>query len=195
MIAPPAFARLTSLSVMPPTAGRDHDDLDLLGRQLGERGLERLGGALNVRLEDDLELLGARSRTSRSIMLSSEMRRRRRELALAELLAAVLDDLLGDLVVLGGVHLIAGVGHAVEAEDLDRRRRTGLFERRRRDRRASRGPCRTCGRRRATSPTLQRAFLDEDGRHRAAVAVEARLDHEAGGRLVRVRRAARAPRP
>ena len=119
-------------------------------------------------------------------MPSSEIARRRGELALAVLLAAVLDDLLGDLVVLGRVDLIAGLGHAVEAEDFDRRRRTDLLERvaaivEHRAHLAERaaGDEHVAG--------AQRAFLDQDGRHRAAVAVEARLDHEAGGRLVRVR--------
>ena len=38
-------------------AGGDDVDADLLGRQLGERVRERLGRALHVGLEDDLELL------------------------------------------------------------------------------------------------------------------------------------------
>ena len=114
------------------------------------------------------------------------MRAVRRELALAVLLAAVLDDLLGDLVVLGRVHLIAGLGHAVEAEHLDGRRRAGLLERLTAivEHRADLAE-RAAGDEDVAD--AQRAFLDQDGRHRTAVAIEARLDHETRGRLVRVR--------
>ena len=51
------------------------------------------------------------------------------ELLLAPLLAAVLDELLGRLLVGDDVEHLAGVGHAVEAQHLDRRRRAGLVHR------------------------------------------------------------------
>src|SRR5207237_1200179 len=99
----------------------------------------------------------------------------RRQLALAELLAAVLDNLLGDLVVLGSVDLITGVGHAIETEDLDGRRRTGNFDAFTAiiEHRANLAE-RTAGEEDVTD--AQRALLDEDGRHRTAVAIETRFD-------------------
>ena len=64
-----------------------------------------------------------------SRMFSSDTRPVPAELLLAARVVPVLDQLLGRLLVGDDVEDLARVGHAVEAEHLDRRRRAGLGER------------------------------------------------------------------
>ena len=63
-----------------------------------------------------------------------------------------------------------------------------------RDRRSARGPCRRSVPAMNVSPTLQRAVLHEDRRHRAAAAIELRFEHGARRVALRVGLAARGCR-
>ena len=185
MIAPPAFARLTSLSVMPPTPAAITLTRTFSVDCLISAALSASAEPWTSALRTIFSSLDGIDGVALHHVLEGHPRRRR-ELALAELLAAVLDDLLGDLVVLGGVHLIAGLGDTIETEHFDRRRRTRFFERVAAivEHRADLAEHAT---RDEHVAGAQRAFLDQDRRHRTAVAIEARLDHETGGRLRRGR--------
>ena len=88
-------------------------------------------------------------------------------------------------VVLDHADELAGLGDAVEAEDLDRLAGPRLLDACRPCSRASRarGPS---GRRRRRVADLERAALDEDRHDGAAARVELGLDDDAGGLRVRV---------
>ena len=116
-----------------------------------------------------------------SRMFSSDTRPRARQLLLAARVVPVLDQRLGRLLVGDDVEDLARVGHAVQAQHLDRRRRAGLGDR-----------LSLVVQHGADLPDVlagddqvadaQRAFLDQDGRDRAARAVEPRLDDVPLGR-------------
>ena len=173
-----ADASSTSDSVMPPTEPwmtlRRTSSVD----SRRERVADRLDRALHVGLEDDLQLLDLAALDLLVEIVERDLRGLR-HLGLALLAAAMLGDLARLRVVLHDDEDVAGLGHAAEAEDLDRRRRSGRLDAPAPCRRSSRGRGRTARRRRTGSPTLERAFLHEDRRHRAAAAIEARLDDRA----------------
>ena len=106
-------------------------------------------------------------------------------LALVLLGLAALGDLEGLLRVLDRVERVARGGHVGEAEDLDRGRRAGLVDllavlvRHRADLAEART-------REDEVTNLERAFLDEDARHRTTTAIEEGLEHDAAGGLLRI---------
>ena len=135
---------MTSVSLMPPTAGVQHAHRHLVGRQLLRRADDRLERALHVGLDDDRQLLAPRRRRSARTSARACRGHRRppprsRAAALAEL-----GDLARAALVLDHDELVAGERHAVEAQHLDRRRRPGLVDRLAARRRAARarGPIR-----------------------------------------------------
>ena len=101
---------------------------------------------------------------------------------------------LGRLLVGDDVEHLAGVGDAVEAQDLDRRRGTGLGQRLPLVAQHRADLARVLAGDHEVAD-LERPVLDQDGRDGAARAIEARLDDVPLGRLVRVGLAARARRP
>ena len=179
-----ALARLTSDSVMPPTPVEmtltPTLSVDSLVSAFATASTEPCTSALRTILT---------SLTSPALILSrmfsSDTRPRARQLLLAARVVPVLDQRLGRLLVGDDVEDLARVGHAVEAQHLDRRRRAGLGDR-----------LALVVQHGADLPRVlagddqvadaQRAFLDQDGRDGAARAIEPRLDDVALGRLVRV---------
>ena len=112
---------------MPPTDGVDDVQAHLRRSRAGvSASRDRLDRALHVGLDDDLQLLDLAALDLLVEVLERDLRGRAAISALALLAAAVLGDLRAFCVVLDGVERVARVGHAVEAEDLDRRRRAGL---------------------------------------------------------------------
>ena len=121
-----------------------------------------------------------------AIICSSEPRMpagARRPFAL--LARAVVGDFAGAGFALDHREPVAGVRRAVEAEHLDRGRRTGCVDGVARvgDQRAHAAPF---GAGHHDVADVQRAALDQHGRDRAAAAIELRLDHGAFGGAVRI---------
>ena len=163
-------------------AGVDDVDLDLAGRQLGQRLRQRLVAALHVGLDDQRQRLdGVLGHLVEHVL---ELRRLLLgELHVAELALAEQRDLARLALVAQHHHLLAGERHVGQALDLDRDRRTGLCD-------ALAG---LVGHRAHAAEhragqhdvaALQRARLDEHGRDRALALVEPRLDDDALGRRV-----------
>ena len=120
MMALPAAAVSTSDSVMTPTPESRIFTPTLRGGELLQRLRDRLGGALHVGLDDDVELLGwppvlalaNRSSSVARLTLPSSFARAFSARCSATSLAAFSSC--------DHVELVAGGGHAGEAEHLDR---------------------------------------------------------------------------
>ena len=141
----------------------------------------RLDRALHVGLEDDLDLLDVARLDLVEDVLERDAVGRAGELLLAALVVPVLDERLGGLLVVDDVEELARVGDAVEAEDLDGRRRAGLGDGLALVAQHGADLARVLARDEQVAE-LERALLDEDRRDRAARAIEARLDDVALGR-------------
>ena len=130
MTASDAAASITSDSLMPPTPSWMTSTVISLLRQLRDLVLERLERAGHVGLDDQGRLAPRPSSCARAQTSSSETRTpraARQRLALQPVLA--LGGLLARLaLVLDDAHDLAGVGHAVEAEHLDRHAGRGLVD-------------------------------------------------------------------
>ena len=153
----------------------------------GDLVLERLQGAGDVGLEDDVELLDLALLGPREDLLEADLAGLAAGQRLGlEPVGALAGELAGAAVVLDHLHELAGVADAVEAEHLDRHPRAGLLDPLAGEvvHRPHPAPLRT-GDERVADP--QRAALDQDGDDRAAAGVELGLDHGAGGRGVGVR--------
>ena len=165
-------------------AGQHDRDLDLVLRQLGDLVLEGLERAGHVGLEHEAELVEPAA-------LVEDRRERALDAAAARLLleleavGALAGERAGLAVVLDHVRELAGLGHGVEAEHLDRLGRTGRLD----------ALARVVGHRADAAPVgagddrvadLQRAALDEHGDDGATARIELGLDHGAGGVRVRV---------
>ena len=171
---------------MPPTPAWIIARADLVGAELFQRARDRLQRALHVGLDDQRKFLAAGGLELAHHLLerAAHAARARRHLV-AFLPGTIVGDLAGARFAIDDRQSIAGLGRAVEAQHLDRHRRTGRF-----DRRAG------IARQRAHSAPFgagdddvadaQRAALHQHGRDRATAAVELGLDHGAFGRTVRV---------
>ena len=150
-----------------------------------ERADDGLDRALHVALDEQRELLLARSILERLHHLLERARRAGRAQRLAALADAIVGDLAGALLVLDDGDLIAGLGRRVEAQHLDRHRRTGRVDVLALvvDERAHAAPGHAGD---DDVADLQRAALDEHGADRAAAALELGLDDDAFGRAVRI---------
>ena len=101
--------------------GADDVDRDLLLRQLGDLVLERLQRAGHVGLEQQVELTaggGAGLRVEDVLERDAAALAAGQGLGL-QALAALVGELARLAVVLDDAHVLAGVGHGVEAEHLD----------------------------------------------------------------------------
>ena len=118
-------ASVASDSVMPPTP-LDHVDCDLVGRQLRQRIAQRLDRTLHVGLDDQVD--GSLALPSPICDMMSSMRLPGPCLAggLAALGLALLRDVLRQALVLDHDEVVAGIGHARQAEHLHRDRRAGF---------------------------------------------------------------------
>ena len=119
-IASDAAARLTSDSVMPPTPERTTVTCTSSCGQLGDLVLERLERAGHVGLEDERELLESAARTGRRSSPANLAAAAAGLLLELEALRALAGERAGLAVVLDDVGVLAGLGHGVEAEHLDR---------------------------------------------------------------------------
>jgi hypothetical protein len=108
---------------------RVHDvDLDLVGRQLGQRLRQALVAALHVGLDDERQRL--RAALAHLVEHVLELRGLLlRELDVAELALAEQRDLARLALVAERDHVLAGERHVGQALDLDRDRRPGLLDR------------------------------------------------------------------
>ena len=129
MMAPPAFARLTSDSVMPPTPVEMTSTLTCSVDSLVSALRDRLGRALHVGLEDDLQLLdlaaldlcrGCSRARPWPVPASSFLRRASRRCSTSSLAAFSSATAL---------KTSPASGTPSRPEHLDRRRRAGLGER------------------------------------------------------------------
>src|SRR5918994_1748601 len=167
-------------------AGEDHLHLDLGLRELGDLVLERLERARHVGLEHQVEVLqqpapgvledrrqGARALGAPGLGLRLQAR------------GALARELAGLAVVLHHAHVLAGLGHGVEAEHLDRlgRRRVLDLAAAVVVQRADAAPVRA-GDDRVADP--EGAAVDQHGDDRAAARVELGLDHHARRLDVRI---------
>ena len=167
-------------------AGADDVDRDLVLGQLGDLVLERLGGAGDVGLDEQVELLElARLDVLEDVLQRALAARAARVLLLLEALLALVGELARAAVVLDRADVLAGLGDAVEAERLDRIAGVGLLDALAGEvvHRAHAAPV---GARDERVADAQRAALDEDRDDRAAARVELGLDDDAGRRRVRV---------
>src|SRR3954452_13171495 len=167
-------------------AGADDVHRHLVLRQLGDLVLERLGGAGDVGLDEEVELLElARLDLLEDVLQRALAARAPRVLLLLEALLALVRELAGAAVVLDDADVLAGLRNAVEAEHLDRVAREGLLDAVAGEvvERAHAAPV---GARDERVADAQRAALDEDGDDRAAAGIELGLDDDAGGRSGRV---------
>ena len=166
-------------------AAGDHLDLHLVGGELGERLAQRLGAALHVRLDEHRDDAGLGLAHLREHVLGTGALAG--ELDVAELALPVQRHFARLALALDREQLIAGVGRGGQAEHHHRHRGRGLLHRlavliEHGAHAAELG----AGDDRVTH--LERAALDQHGRDRAAALLDARLDHDAGGKT-RARRA------
>jgi hypothetical protein len=157
-------------------AGVDDPDLDLLVGQLGERVGQHFGRALHVGLDDDRQLLHAAFGDLLLQRFEREPAALGAERALLRLRLAERGD-LPRLAASATLERIAGLRQAARPSTS-----TGVDGPADltacRDRRSARGPADD----RAGDEVVadaQRAVLHEDGRHRAAAAIELRFEHGA----------------
>ena len=165
---------------MPPTRGADDGDLDVVRRDLLERIAQRFGAAVHVGLDQQLN-----ARHAAGLHLAEDVLELRgllmRELRLALAAVAELRDVASLALVRDDLHVVAGHRRSGEAEHDDGRRRArernrlaGLVE--------HRADAAVLLAREQDVADLQLALVDQDGRDGAAAALEARLEHDAGGR-------------
>src|SRR5690606_9530537 len=168
--------------------GMQHTRRDLVIAELGQRLDDRFDRTLHVALDDERKLLTARGGLQvrhhlldRAAAAASRTRRRK----IAALTLTVFGDLAGTRLVLDDRKAIARFRRALETENLDRHRRSGLRHLLTLivDQRAHAAPFRTGD---DDVATLQRAALHEHGRDRAAALVELGLDDDAFGRTIRI---------
>ena len=119
--APEAAASITSDLEIPPTPVCSTLQRDLGVRELGDLVLDRLERAGHVRLQHEVEL----DRLALLHALEDVLEAHRRRPAARQRLGLEADRALAGqvarlAVVVDRAHRLAGVGHAVEAEDLDR---------------------------------------------------------------------------
>src|SRR5437763_2509224 len=168
-------------------ADRRVDDVDRHFRrgELRQLRLQRLHRAMHVRLHDDLEDLRLVLLALGQDVVDGELVALRQVL-LALLLQAVLGNDRGGLLVLHHVEVVARGGRAVETQHLYREARRHIVDllavlvHHRPD-----PPVVDAGD--DGVPDAERPVLDEDGCDRTTPLLELRLDHRAGGWLVRVR--------
>ena len=166
--------------MIPPTPSADDGDLDVIGRDLLERVAQRFGAAVHVGLDQQLNARHTAGRHLAEDVL--ELRRLlMRELRLALAAVAELRDVASLALVRDDLHVVAGHRRAREAEHDDGRRRT-----RERDRLAGlvehRADTAVLLPGEQDVADLQLALADQHRRDGAAAALEARLEHHAGGR-------------
>src|SRR5690606_29088342 len=159
-------------------AGADDVDPDRLGRQRGERFLQRLHRTLHVGLDDqrqaELAFAGAQLRHD----VFHPVAALRDQARLAALDVTLLGDVLGQALVLDHDEIVAGVGHARQAQDLHRDGRTGRLDLRT----GLVEQCTHAAELHAAHEVvalLELALLDQHGRDRAAALVECGFDHHA----------------
>src|SRR5215207_3961024 len=171
----------------PADAGAHDLHLHLGLRQLRDLVLERLERAGDVGLEHQVEVLDLAAARLVEDRLERHLLAGAAGLRLAlQAEAALVGELARAAVVLDHAHVLARLGHAVEAEHLDRLRRPRLLHPAALVvvQRAHAAPVGT-GDERVTD--LQRAAVYEHGHDGAAARVELGLDHDPGGLGVRVR--------
>ena len=122
MTASDAAASMTSDSLMPPTPLWMMLTGDLVLRQLGDLVLERLERAGDVGLEHEVELLELALLDALEEVVERDLAAGAAGLRLVLERGSARSSACcaGDAVVLDDAHVLAGVGDAVEAEDLDR---------------------------------------------------------------------------
>ena len=170
---------------MPPTPVRMMLTATSSCGSLAISSSQRLGGAGDVGLDEQVELLElARLDVLEDVLQRALAARAARVLLLLEALLALVGERAGAAVVLDGADVLAGLGHAVEAEHLDRVAGQGLLDARAGEvvHRADAAPVGAGDERVADA---QRAALDEDRDDGAAARVELGLDDDAGGRSAR----------
>ena len=160
----------------------------VLGVELAQRVGERFERTLRVGLHDQVERRDLAALHHREDVLEAGPTRQHHRAALRRGLAPVgagLGDRAGDLVARRDPELVAGEGDVVQAEHLDRHRRTGHLDllavlvEHRAD--ASPGLPGDDG-----VADVQRTFFDEGGDDGTAARVQVRLEHVRLRRLVRV---------
>ena len=111
----------------------DDVDRDPFLRHFRELVLERLQGAGDIGLEDDVELLDVALLGPGEDLVEADLAGLAAGQRLGlEAVGALLGELAGAAVVLDRLHELAGVGDPVEAEHLDRHPGPGLVDRARR---------------------------------------------------------------
>ena len=165
-------------------AGVDHPDTDLLVGDLLQAGLYCLGGALNIGLDDDIEILHLTGLDLAEQILQADLLDRRIGLGLL-LGLALLYQLTGQTLVGHGVEGIACAGHFAQAGDLHRHRGTSLGE-------AAalvvhHGPDTAHGSTGNDNISLMEStILNQQSSHRATALVQTGLDDRTGGGTVGV---------
>ena len=177
-------ASVTSDSEMPPTPACRMRAATSSVPSFSSEPEDRFQRALHVGLDDQREFLAARGLELRHHLLERTAHAGDRGGGvLALLVGAIARDLAGAGFVLDHGKAIAGFRRAVEAEHLDRHRRTGLLDGLAliRDQRADAAHF-GAGDDDVADP--QRAALHQHGRDRAAAAIELGFDHGAFGRAL-----------
>ena len=103
----------------------DDPDPDLLVGQLLQRSLDRLGGALDVRLNDDVQVLHLTGLDLAEQVLQRDLAHVVVQRALL-LMLALLHQLAGHALVGHGVEVVTRAGHLAHADDLHGDGGTGL---------------------------------------------------------------------
>ena len=159
----------------------DDLDADFLVRDLFERGLDRLGRALNVGLDDQVERLHLAGLDLAEQILQADLLRRAGTAVLLD--TALLGELARHALVRNGVKDVAGAGHFVQAGDLNRRGRACLgdalslvVDHRTHAAHAGAGDNNVA--------EMQRTVLHQNRHDRAAALVKTRLDDRALGGAV-----------
>ena len=164
----------------------DDVDRDLFLRDFRDLVLERLQGAGDIGLEDDVELLDVALLDAREDLLEADLAGLTAGQGLGlEPVGPFLRELAGVAVVLDGLDELAGVGDAVEAEHLDRHPGPGALDPVADEvvHRPHPTPLGTGDERVAD---LEGPALDQDADDGAAAGVELGLDHGPGGLRVGV---------
>ena len=165
-------------------AGVDDADADLVVADLLERSLQRLGAALHVGLDDEVQLLHL------ALLKLGEQALERDLLVelvgvVLDLLLALLDELARHAFVGDDAEFVAGRGDLGKAGDLDRDGRARFLDLRalvvRHDTHAAHSRARN-----DKVGLTQRAVLDKQRRNRAAVLIQTRFKNAALARTVRV---------
>ena len=162
----------------------DHADAHLVVRELLQAGLDGLGRALHVGLDDQVQLLHLALLHLGKEVVERDLACELRGSVLLGLLA-LLDELTRHALVADGVELVAGGGRLGKTRDLHRDGRAGT-----RDRAALvvRHNADAADRRTGDDEValMQRAVLNQQGRDRAAVLVQPCLDDNALAGAVRI---------